>query len=203
MNWVTMAGIGLLVYCILTGILKHLPIRRPLINHIILASAVVLTFIPFGSYSLATLVYGATAELSVTAVILLVLALARRKLSRNWLSLPEKRLIAGVVILLGSLLYPGVLGFRFHDFYADGYWGGHFGFFLIAVLLVFAAYRMWRLAAIFTLAWIAWSFSLGNSSNLWDYILDIWVFIWSLGVWIQYGFQRFRYRGAYPSPDSL
>ncbi len=202
MNWVTMSGIGILVYSILAGILKRLPFQRPFIHLFISIAAVLLIFIPFRSYSLATILYGATAELSVTAVILLILALARRKLGRSWLSAQEKMLLAAIVIVLGLLLYPGVLGFRYFDFYADGYWGGLFGFFMIAVTLFFAVFRMWKLAAMFGLAWIAWRLCLGNSTNLWDYVLDIWVFIWGLGVWVHYGLQRLRYRGAYPSPDS-
>lgn len=201
MNGVTAAGIAFIVWNILAGILKLLPIPRPFIRNILLAFAAILTFVPFGPYSLAMLLYGATAELSVTALALLISALVRQLLGRNVLLAAEKRLLAAVAVVFGLMLYPGVLGFRYHDFYADGYAGGLFGYFLIAVVSSFAILRLWKLAGLFLLAGIAWRFSLGNSNNLWDYVLDIWVFMWAWGVWIRYGLQKLRRGGMTPSVD--
>jgi len=201
MNGVTLAGIAFLVWNILAWILKIFPIPHPSIRYILSAAAVVLTFVPFGPYSLAMLIYGATAELSVTAVALLILALLRKHLRRKGQLAAEKRLLAAVVVVFGLMLYPGVLGFRYHDFYADGYAGGLFGYFLITVVSSFAVLRLWKLAGLFILAGIAWRLSLGNSSNLWDYVLDIWVFMWAWGVWIRYGLHKLRHRGMVPSVE--
>jgi hypothetical protein len=197
-----MVGVALLLTAVLSALLKKTLIQKPLVRLVITAAAVVVAFMPFEPYSLSTFMYGATGELSVTTVALLMMALLSKLLGGPLLPQGEKRLLAALVFVSGALLYPGALGFWYHDFYADGYRSGLFGYFVLAVVLVFFVCRVWKLAVLFLAAWIAWRLSLGNSSNLWDYVLDIWVFIWSLGVWIKYSLLKLRYRGAEPAADT-
>lgn len=202
LNWVTMAGIALLLAAVLSFVLRRTFFPNPVIRSVIMATVVVLAFVPFKPHSLSTLIYGATSELSVTTVALLLMYLFKNGMGKTFLLQAEKRLLAAVVLVSGGMLYPGALGFWYHDFYADGYRSGLFGYFVLAFFLVFAVCRVWKLAVWLLAAWIAWRLSLGNSSNLWDYVLDVWVFIWSLGVWIKYGLLKLRYRGAEPAKDT-
>ncbi len=82
----------------------------------------------------------------------------------------------------GVLLYPLALGFGPADPYRFGF--AHPGFVLALLLLAAAAWfrRMLFVASCIALAVVAWAAGLGESRNLWDYLLDPLAAAWGLGA---------------------
>jgi chromate transport protein ChrA len=97
-----------------------------------------------------------------------------------------------VVAMLAIAFYPLALGYGMFDPYAWGY--GTLG--LLIAVVVFALIcgiagwvkGVWLLS----LAIIAWSFHWHESTNLWDYILDPFLAVWSIYSIFHFFYQRRR-----------
>ncbi len=82
--------------------------------------------------------------------------------------------------LVGLFFYPCALGLGMIDPYAWGY--GSVIFFTILVMLMLGMWlaRWYRETVIVAAAILAWTFGLHESPNLWDYLLDPFLFAWCL-----------------------
>lgn len=134
--------------------------------------AAIALLIPFGGLPAAAYVRGMTGDLSITSVLLL-LGVVMRPIC-GW-SAPEPReraqLLGGVVIA-AVILYPMALGWGYVDPYRMGYgdpW-------MLGDLLLLAVAAWWGRytfpALCIALAVLAWSLGWYESANLWDYLLD-------------------------------
>ena len=138
--------------------------------------------IPFNGFPLAAYLRGATGDLSITTMVLLWCAL-----SRSWAGCGavdhKHRLALLVLIALAALaLYPMALGFGAFDPYRFGY--GNWQFITLLLLVALAAWfwKYYLIALCIALATFAWATGWYESGNLWDYLLDPFVFIYALGA---------------------
>jgi len=123
---------------------------------------------------------GLTGDLSMTTLILL-LAAVYHQLSGKFLIAPqERKYILWSVAMLGLVFYPLALGVGQVDPYAWGYAnpymiGGLLGLSLLMFLRQYHAIAIMLLVAV-----LAWDIQLLQSVNLWDYLLDPFVFFYAL-----------------------
>ena len=96
----------------------------------------------------------------------------------------------GGAALTGLLLYPMALGLGPFDPYSLGFSGLGFSAPWLPLLLAAAATAAWwrglRATAVVLLAvfW-GWLLGVGESQNLWNYLLDAWLWLFAL-AWLPY-----------------
>jgi hypothetical protein len=183
-DWVALLGIALALCaaCAALASAAGLPRRAAASLCAALFGAL---WLPVGGTSMATAlplvsyVRAATSDLSVTLVLLSVLALVRHfgtaagRLSQH--SVDERTVLCVAVVLAAAFLYPTALGWGDWDLYRLG-WGSLpllAGLLGVCVVCIFSSHRL--LACAIALAVIAWAARLMESTNLWDYLLDPWL----------------------------
>lgn len=178
-GFVSMAG--LIVVC--SAPLFMLPgLRRASFTTgiLVVASVGLLLFVPMGGLPPGGYVRGITGDFSVTSVCMALAFigsgggvgpdLSRRDRSALWI----------LVALLALALYPMTLGLTLADPYRLGYGDPWF----VGALLVVAG-GAWmrglvRVPLVIALAVLAWVADLQESTNLWDYLLDVFVALYAL-----------------------
>lgn len=176
-NWTDVTGllgIVLLVGALLARLLAAVSLRTR--RAIVLVCTLVL-LVPFGSVSLAEIVRGILGDLSIPVLLLAGNALLARIGYGQMAHVSGNKLSgAGFWILAGLALYPAALGWGGMDPYRWGYAS-------IDFLLVLAGLAGWawltRRSAMFwaiLLSVAAWSVGWYESTNLWDYLIDPWLF---------------------------
>ena len=112
----------------------------------------------------------------------------------------ERRALYSVLAVTAILLYPTALGWGNWDAYRLG-WGSPsmlLGLLLICLLSGFAGLRL--LPALIALALLAWAAGLMESNNLWDYLLDPWLAVFSLAHCLKRGI-KFIFTQAKRQPN--
>lgn len=162
---------------------------------------------PLGTAKLPALAYvrGVSSDLSITLVALACLGFwegifkgpAAR--SRNL----EKTLVFVVAAGAGLFLYPLALGLGDWDPYRLG-WGTPALWLVLLMIAVLARIGKFRLLPLLlALALLAWAAGLLESTNLWDYLLDPWLFVLSVAYCIRTGFMRATEQFAWAWRDKL
>ena len=114
-------------------------------------------------------------------LVLLCIHYVGKPLNKDFVARNQAMVLTSL-FLLGGILYPMALGLGWFDPYA---WGYHPSF---ALILLFVASLSWwfpkvRIVALWaSLALFAFGWQLGESDNLWDYVMDPVAFLISL-VW--------------------
>ena len=115
-------------------------------------------------------------DLSITSLFLLCLFIATAYTGEAYLADQNRQTVYRSVLLGAVLLYPLALGLTPYDSYALGY-GSPIMFIGLAL---FAYYLLWRRAyvvlGLLLVAIVAYLVGILNSDNLWDYLMDPWVF---------------------------
>jgi hypothetical protein len=147
-----------------------------------LLAALALSLLPLGTLSAAGYVRGIVADLSVTTTLLLLHHLLRPVLGLAAIDERSRIALQALVAASGVLLYPLTLGFGPADPYRLGF--AHAGFVVALLLLAAGAWlgRMLFVASCVALAVLAWASGIGESRNLWDYLLDPLVAAWGTGA---------------------
>ena len=150
------AGTLLLVIVILIG-LSMLPVFETDLSGFVLAHT--------GTLSVPTMMLLLTDILVAGGLLKAVPTDARRNATYLW-------------VATGTVLYPSAMGFTEFDMYALGYtraisWG------VVIVCGLMMAFRQQLPALFFLLAVIAHEFQLHESPNLWDYLIDPWLWLFS------------------------
>jgi hypothetical protein len=147
----------------------------------IVPSALALAWLPVAHLDLAAFVYAYSGALSVPTLVLLGGWVGRRTLGGRGLPGPERRALLLGGALAALLLYPMSLGLGGLDPYGLGYSGVTPALLLAAVTLL-AWWSGLRIAPLAGLAALwAWLLGLGESANLWDYLVDGWLALGALG----------------------
>ncbi|MDX8400258.1 MAG: hypothetical protein R8K20_08425 [Gallionellaceae bacterium] len=159
--------------------------------------------IPFGNLSAAEFMRGVLADLSVTTLLLLVVAQRewlRSALGFNELSKAREqgsllqqeasasKVVSGFtqtlifVVIAAVVLYPFALGLGMLDPYRWGF--GNIGFIAGLLLVALLAWvRHYTLLALsVSLAVLAWSVGWYESNNIWNYLLDPWLAVYAVGA---------------------
>ena len=135
--------------------------------------------LPVFGLSLAGFLRGMVGDLSMPSVLLLVAALVARlrQLAGDdgtaWWSARERGALFLFVSVLALLLYPFALGIGMSDPYRSGF-GGVGLLVMLALLSLWAMRRgSYLLPAACSLAVLAWSMGWYESTNIWDYLIDV------------------------------
>ena len=140
-----------------------------------------LSLIPIAKLPLAASLRGVTGDLSVTTLLLLGRFVLRPVLDWEPLEARAGRALRLTMTAGGILLYPLALGLGLWDPYTLGYGKPWFlgGLAILAAAWLFLDFP--QLAGGLALGVLAWGLGLLESRNLWDYLLDPFVFAW--GFW--------------------
>lgn len=125
---------------------------------------------------------GGTGSFSSTAALLSAMALAPRAGVGTWIAPPECRALALAVVVSGTALLAARLGLPG----LEGLYGTGFGDFRLSTLLLLAGLaawvlRAWSLCVLLAAGQLAFGFELLPAGNLWDYLLDPFLWVWALG----------------------
>ncbi len=176
-----LAGVTLAILALLLRVsrVQALPLRK---KAGVLLGVCVAVSIPFWGLSLAGFVRGITGDLSISTLVLLLLAMVRALSGKVALDDANRQKTLKALAIAAILFYPVALGFTMLDPYRLGY--GNL-WFMIA-LLGLAIWSGLRYSAFFAvciaLGVAAWSAGWYESTNLWDYLLDPWlaIYVWAV-----------------------
>ncbi len=164
------------LFCLLPGSITPIQLARLGIPAIALAM-----FLPI---DLAASIFAHMGLISLSGLALLLDAVLRRMTGIELFVGAQRSLLWTGCALLALLLYPMALGLGGFDPYTLGFSHGP-----LALLLGLAAALAWGLdrqaiALLLLAALWAWQLEWGESTNLWDYVLDAWTglaaLLWSL-----------------------
>lgn len=150
-----------------------------------LLALVLIALIPLSSgLTLAGLLRGLTDDLAVTTLIWMASAALFKLGYMPPMPLTQKWPLWLCFSILGLVLYPAALGIGMSDTYSWGYNARH----LIIVIGLMTLLLVWlrsRLGvALLVLATVAFLLGLKASENYWDYLLDPFIVLYSLGAMI-------------------
>jgi hypothetical protein len=145
-------------------------------------AALAVALVPVGGLPLAGYLRGIVGDLSVTTTVLLLLRVMRPALGLEPMGETSRATLQVSAGALGLALYPLTLGLGPYDPYRLGFGDTR----LVGALAALAALalvrrRLWP-AALVSLAVLAWAANLGESRNLWDYLVDPPLAAWGLGA---------------------
>lgn len=155
--------------------------RRPCLVAVAVAAAGLGLAVRVGGIPLAGYARGAAGDLSITTLALLVAALSAMLTGRAVLERAEWRGLCGLAAAAGVVGYPLTLGLTRLDPYELGYRPRA----LVVVLAGLVVAWWWRRrGAALVLAAGVGAFNLGllESTNLWDYVLDLPLAVCSVGI---------------------
>ncbi len=177
-----LVGVSLLLSAVILKLL--LILKLPFNKARIFAVLVFITsFIPVEGYSVSLYLRGLFNDLSITSLCLLLVFLYHPQVPHS-----QSRSVFVLSALAGIVLYPFALGYSPVDPYAWGYLNQSHGLTIpltvIALLLLLTAYAFIKqntllLTCIF-LSITAWQLNLLESRNIWDYLLDPLLWLYSL-----------------------
>jgi len=122
---------------------------------------------------------GLTGDLSILSLCLLALAVFQQLFGQSVLTSKEKKYVKWGIGVSGLFFYPLALGLGAFDPYALGYANSYLVGFVLIVSLALFIYQYVTLATILLLCILAWQMQLLQSMNLWDYVMDPFVFFLS------------------------
>jgi len=129
--------------------------------------------------------------LSLPMLALLADGINRHAGGVGWLPAPQRSTLFIFAAVAGLALYPSAMGWGRHDIYALGW---NFSALTVAVgaLCIWLIWRGNRFSLVLMLALLAWQLGLMESRNLWDYLVDPFLFLLSVATLSR----RWIFRGA-------
>nr|WP_024306232.1 hypothetical protein [Pseudomonas sp. P818] len=174
--WLPHLAFALLAFLIFTRLTRNTTQRG-----VLLTGCLLLSLVPLQGISLALQLRTYIGDLSVASLVLLGWA----ALSRFGLApvgardrLASLALFAGLAVLL----YPAALGLSYADPYQLGFEPRPMLLVLGLLCAVLIVQRSWLGALALILATLAFALRLGASENYWDYLIDPYLALYSLGA---------------------
>lgn len=160
-------------------------------NIIILISISILSNLTFfqHNFSLTQMTYSLIGNISISSFCYLIFATIATltlclkskifRLSTDVILSSHHWLAMSMIFLIGLILYLSTLGFIRFDFYSYGF---HNSYLLIIVVMLSLLMILQdiMLGYVWTLALISYLFHLLPTNNLWDYLLDPLLWLWSI-----------------------
>ena len=174
--WLPHLAFTLLLFLIFTRL-----VRTALQRGILLAGCLLLSLLPAQGISLALQLRTYIGDLSVASLVLLGWA----TLSRFGLAPASSRdRLASLALFAGLavLLYPAALGLSYADPYQLGFEPRPMLLVLGLLCAVLIVQRSWLGTLALVLATLAFALRLGASENYWDYLIDPYLALYSLGA---------------------
>jgi hypothetical protein len=158
---------------------------------VVMAAALLVALLPLNDLIIGSYIFSLTSYLSVSSMLLLAATLifsgvgGRCEFLRDyWVSSKQWLPVYGFFVLSGVLLYPLTSGLTLFDPYRLGFAGSPASLILPLYLLVWAVIcvlRTWTLLLLLLVgAVLAYYLKILPSLNLWDYVLDLLLVIYSL-----------------------
>ena len=139
----------------------------------------VCAFIPLNETSSIEYLRGFFGNLSIVTTLLLIDTLYKTLSGQTSYAFQDRHTLNYLIVIAGLFLYPFTLGLSLYDPYQFGYQPIIFG----AILLLVALLSWWQekyftlIAVLFAVG--CFSLSLGESRNLWDYLIDPLLFLYA------------------------
>ena len=158
------------------------PIRRlsPLPRGIVVALPAAIGLAKVQGLSLIAYPAGVLGDLSITTQSLLALAIAKRVADVDILPPRDRSFLLATAAATGWVLYTFSSGLTMIDLYSLGFGSGWFMIALAAAVVACSCYRA-RAAWVILLGVLAFDFRLLTSTNVWDYLLDPVLVLFSWG----------------------
>ena len=158
--------------------------------------------LPMGGLAPAQYLRVIIGDLSIVSIVTLGSIAAFRLVENEWRFPFIPSWLAVMIIAVALLLYPTALGLTMFDLYAHGYYPIVIAPALLAVFVFSLWFDSRPVALILATAFVAWAFSMLNSNNLWDYLIDPVIVIYSIGHLIHTRCNHIRF-GLPPLKDGV
>ncbi len=157
--------------------------RIPKLGLAVLASVVTIAaLVPIAGLSLAAYLRGIIGDLSLTSLVLLILAILKFIFGLRPAGTKQCFILQILLTTAALVLYPMALGISYFDTYRLGY-GNWWLLSVLLVVAVFASFKQYPVIAIsIALAVFAWGVGWYESNNLWDYLIDPLVSIYAISA---------------------
>ncbi|MGC2048650.1 MAG: hypothetical protein WA635_08570 [Gallionella sp.] len=159
-----------------------------------------LMLIPFSGLSVAAYLRGVTGDLSITTLMLIGCALPGPGFACGSNDANSRRALLTLVALVALPLYPLSLGLSAFDAYRLGYGDPQFVVALLLTALAAWFRKQHLIASCISWAILAWATGWYESGNLWDYLLDPWLTIYTLSVMLLHGMRMLLQFGKTNEP---
>lgn len=133
--------------------------------------------IPVYDLIIAAYIRGITGDLSVTSLFLLCIMIAEAYTGKTYFSEFEKARLHRILLVAGLILYPSALGLFYWDSYAAGYGSLIFLSALAGLSVCLIIGQSWFILSCLLLAIFGYLNQILTSTNLWDYLIDIWLML--------------------------
>jgi hypothetical protein len=177
-DWTGLSGLAL-VWILLALSVPRVARLNPSKRILFVLAVYCVVLFPIFGLSLSGFLRGLVGDLSTTSALLLLAALVARlrQLAGDdrvvWWSRRERFALFLFISVLALLLYPFALGIGRLDPYRSGFGG-------VSLLVMLALLSLWSmrrgsylLPAACSLAVLAWSMGWYESTNIWDYLIDV------------------------------
>jgi hypothetical protein len=184
-DWTGLSGLAL-VWILLSLSVPRVARLNPLKRILFVLAVYCVVLLPIFGLSLSGFLRGLVGDLSTTSALLLLAALVARlrQLAGDdrvvWWNRRERFALCIFISVLALLLYPFTLGIGMLDPYRSGFGG-------VGLLVMLALLSLWSmrrgsylLPAACSLAVLAWSMGWYESTNIWDYLIDVPLAIYAL-----------------------
>jgi|GEM_PF-156005 len=181
--WLPHIGGSLVVACISLTLTRKFA-QQLIWPRIIFFLALIICLAPLADFSLSHYIRVITGDLSITSLIWLGFSAYLSLTRTDQTPQANEIAIAAVIVAVAMVLYPTALGLTYFDLYKFGFYPIVLG----PVVFVVFGYCVWfryRLAATLLAAgFICYAIGALESDNLWDYLLDPVIVIYSIYVLI-------------------
>ena len=202
-DFVALMGLGLVLCAGCLRLLSATSLNLRWKKATILACFLLL-WLPVRGAHLPVLAYirGVSSDLSITLVVLACLGLRQRLSGRRVEHSREHTAVLAVVAVAALFLYPLALGWGDWDAYRPG-WGapGMWAALLFISLLAWAR-GLRLLPTLVGLALLAWTAGVLESTNLWDYLMDPWLAVFSIFHCVRLGIKKTAARVRWPASQA-
>jgi len=183
--WLTGFGLALAIFCLVCRLAQALRLARGYgIALGVFCALCSLPPIPTVNVSIVGFVYALSSNLSLSSLFLLLLAALHQIGGVRVLAAKDRLWLALALIVPGMTLYLSALGLLPVDVYRLGFSPFVFGCGMAATVALLLACS-WRVGLFLCCSW-AFAMLLhliapfGLSTNLWDQVLDFWLFCWAM-----------------------
>ena len=176
MNYLMM-NISTLLIVAACGVLISLFFNTALRWMAVLALTILSVFIPVAGSNPWLWINGAVGEISIVTMILLIVFVVRGLAGYSLLETRARTHLSILILLTGFILYPATLGLTQFDPYSLGY-GFELSLLLLSLSILYWIFRQQEVALILLFVVAAREIGILSSVNVWDYLIDplLWLF---------------------------
>ena len=152
--------------------------------HLVIAfiASFTLTLLPLREFPASHYLRVLTGDLCILSFVWLTAGTIQTLLNGERIRSKQDRFTAIAALVISLFLYPSALGLSPLDTYSFGYSPVYLGPFIFFLFVLAVWLNYWIMASSAVLALAAYHFGLMESNNLWDYLIDPVILIYSLCI---------------------